>query len=585
MVEEAGKLEVEFVVISDAAVRRLERLEKQFGKVETATEKHGAVMKKAFKQMSIATAAFGAVMTGVLYGIIRSSSYASMWMDSLKYSTMRLSDKILEMTGLDDHIDDLLRSYENFLDTWEEEGLKAAFDVTLTDFTDWWDDLSVTEQRIYAVIGVVALLVFGLAVLAIGLKAAGIVTGVVSGLLLLMAGGGLVAVLSAALLGIAIGVLIGLIAQWVLTKAGVYDWFAEIGKGYKAWEHWSKDLAEVIALPVLMFLAALHDLTTLDFKFTMTKQMKKEMDDALGRTKERLGMGTYNDGESIGIGDSAEQQKFDKNISDAQKHADKMYDIYNIAGTANMSAYSDGYETSYAEHLDLLDSIATTEDIEAVNKLIKSWEAGAGVSSNYADGAWSGMPAITNYNQGVNDIQFDAYDMQERHAYVHGVNTSKNIADGMMDALPGIVDALDNMVHRFTVFVSAVNAAMDKLVQSYTITVKTIHVSGSWSGGGGGSGGGTTPKNEREGDWGSAATGAHVLRSGVAMVHQGEDIINLNKMMSGARFDKNTQKDITINNTINITSGNLSNPMEVGRVADTISKRMGEELRRISTSI
>ena len=141
-----------------------------------------------------------------------------------------------------------------------------------------------------------------------------------------------------------------------------------------------------------------------------------------------------------------------------------------------------------------------------------------------------------------------------------------------------IIDGLTTMK---TDFFSIITSLIDKISDLIT---KILSIPSIPLGGGGGSFGTSISSGSMPGGGDSSATGGHVLRTGAQMVHQGEDIVNLKALMAGTRTDKGS-RDITINNTITINSGNLSNPMEVSRVANTISKRMGEELHRISTSI
>ena len=70
------------------------------------------------------------------------------------------------------------------------------------------------------------------------------------------------------------------------------------------------------------------------------------------------------------------------------------------------------------------------------------------------------------------------------------------------------------------------------------------------------------------------------------MVHQGEDIMHLKSLLSGIRGNEGSKGDITINPVINISSNSMSgDSFEMNRIADMISKRMGNELRRITTGI
>ena len=162
MGEDVGQLEVKYHVISDEAMRKLEALQTQLDNVEDNAEKSGMGLQAAFKKAGVAMAAFGAITVGTLYAIIKSSSYASMWMDQLKYTTMRLADEILEMTGLDDDIEDLLSIYDDFVDNLQDPGITVGESIKMgiQDLIDWFMELDGWKQ---------VLILLGAGIIALGI--------------------------------------------------------------------------------------------------------------------------------------------------------------------------------------------------------------------------------------------------------------------------------------------------------------------------------------------------------------------------------------------------------------------------------
>lgn len=507
MGDDAGELEVQYVVVSDAAVRRLERMQKQFDKVGDAAEKQGKKVEESYKKQIKAVAAYGAVVTGMLYGLIRASSYASMWMDQLKYTTMRLADEILELTGTQEAIDFFLSSFETLVDQVEDP-------EETTFWSDLADDFAALDTK-------AKLAAIGLGILATAMTLLGVALGLVGLNSLLMklgliaAGAGpvgtafawiaakLVAVkaaiagaitwfaagsTAALLLAAAIGVLIGLIVVWLLKKTGILDWFATLGEKFREWDSWIKDIIMIITSPLTLLGAAIIDIVNGNLGFPLLKE---------------------------------------------------------------------GFETICGHVLNLKEKFFTY--FTEMGEKFGTWVFGMGEKF----GEWI---ISTKDKLNIFDVDVSA------------------IFDGIYKY---IIDGLTTMKDTFFGIITDLIDKVANLVSS----ILSIPSLPSWAGGGGGGGGGsssfgTTEKSEREGDWGSAnATGGHVLRTGRTTVHQGEDIVNLKAIMSGIRSEQKGSKEVIINNTINITGGNLTNPTEISRVANAISKRMGEEVYRISTSI
>lgn len=461
MAENAGKLEVEYVVISDAAVRRLERLQKQFDKVGDAAEEQGKKTQDAYKKQIKAIAAFGAIVTGVLYSVIKASSYASMWMDQLKYSVMRLSDKLLEMTGMREAIDNLFKALDTLIDEIEDPEKTEFWSELAEDFAN----LDTKSQlATIALIGIAGAL--GIIAIAIGLLGLSSLSSGLAGIGLGSIGavGGISALVLA--FAVLVGAILGGIVVFILWKTGILEAISEIGAVFGAW---------IVGL-----------------------------------------------GEKFGVWVATMGLRF--------------------------RIWVDGIK----EKLSKLKTDFFNRIVEMGAKF-GSWISGMGEKF----GTW-----IANTKEKLSTFKTDM----------------GAIFDGIWKY---IIDGLKTMKDDFFgIITSLINKISDLITE--ILSIPSI----PWVGGGGSSSGyGTTKKSERSGSWGgAAATGAHVLRTGAVMVHQGEDIINLKNMMSGSESDKGS-REIIINNTININSGNLNNPIEVSRVANAISKRMGEEVYRISTSI
>lgn len=448
MPEDAGSLEVKYIVISDAAIRRLERLQKQFDNVGDAAEKQGKKVQTAHKKNAKAIAAYGAVATGVLYGLIKASSYAHMWMDQLGHSMTRIANIVLEKLGLKDAIDFLVVSL----------GLLA--DALYYEDTDFWSNLAddFGELDTKAKIAVVGILAFAGALLLLGI-AIGIVG--LSSLITALSGVGAAAANAAGLAGmgglvfisaILVGVILGLIGVFILWKTGVLTAIYELGEKFGTW---------VIGLG-----RKFGDwVVGMGAKFgTWVAETKEKLIEWITSTKEKFS-----------------------------------------TWASNVKETFETFKTNIGEIF---------------------------------DGIWTYI--------------------------INGLETMKT-----------------DFISIITTIINKVSALIKKI-----LSIPKIPSFGGGFGGGGGSFGTSISPGSMPGGGDYSATGGHVLRTGAQMVHQGEDIINLNKMMSGVRTNPDRGGDIIINPTINIsTNGGISDPFEANRVADVISKRMGEELRRISTSI
>ena len=168
MGENVGYLEVQYKVVSDAAMRKLEKLQKAMDNVEEAATKQGKSIEDTFKKAGKVMAAFGAVATGVLYGLIRASAYYSMWNDQISHQMTRLSTKITEMLGVDKAMEFFIESLKLIneeIDSWGTD----------TDISFWgnllkkWNDLCLKGKLVIgvllAILGLLSLISAGLAVI------------------------------------------------------------------------------------------------------------------------------------------------------------------------------------------------------------------------------------------------------------------------------------------------------------------------------------------------------------------------------------------------------------------------------------
>lgn len=641
MGEDVGQLEVKYHVISDEAMRKLEALQAQLDNVEDNAEKSGMGLQAAFKKAGVVMAAFGAITVGTLYAIIKSSSYASMWMDQLKYTTMRLADEILEMTGLDDDIEDLLSIYDDFVDNLQDPGITVGESIKMgiQDLIDWFMELDGWKQVLILLgAGIIALgiiitvftlllvplsLVFSVLTGAISLATTastlfGAVTWTVLWPLTLL----VLAILAVSAAMIYLYVKSGALQQDIKDFGVIWTDFKNNMKDYGFITALGWAIDDFVQLSTLklkfiadMFIAVMNPATVVkvpeimsDYGIALDDFYDKQEKERKIRAKMAADKAHYDKYAPFVFGDetitTSVADGIDGNLNEMDAVLDYMtklqmdeylieIDNANQAGKDIGSSFTDSKHNTIKQNMAYYNSLETAvEKAEFLKRIQEAEKNGFNIGDGIANGQISALPIIQNSLNSMGTQQQTIFDLQERHAYVHGIDTIRNLAEGIIDALPTITDAFAAAASEFDTYVGLANAAMGNLITEYTITVTTYYNSVS----SGGSSSGSSSGNEYEG-WDESttftksaedqgfATGGHVLRSGAAVVHQGEDIVNLKSLMSGMKSGHGMDRDIIVNNTINITSGDLRNSGEVNHVASIISKRMSEELRRISTSI
>jgi len=231
MAESAGEVEVEYLVRNATAIKALLKMEVSLEKVEKTlvnTQKVAKKYKKELKGLTVTVMAFGATTVGIMYAIIRASSYGAIYSDMFTYSLTRLSDKILEVTGLGDAIETFLRKFDGFVDAFEHDKID-----------EWVKSLTPVDAILISIA-----IAFGVVILIIGifLAKAALIAGL-SALGVTAAAG--IALITTAL-AIGIGLVIGFLVVWLLWKSGVlgyiYDvgynfgiWLQELGAKFRAW--------------------------------------------------------------------------------------------------------------------------------------------------------------------------------------------------------------------------------------------------------------------------------------------------------------------------------------------------------------
>ena len=175
MPEEAGSVEVKYNVISDAAIRNLEKLQAQFDKTQKAAEKQGKGVESAYKKSAKSVTVFAAITTGALYGIMRASAYSSLWLDQISYQTTRLATAILELTGGDEAIEffiEVLKGVADELNSWG-----TGEDNTFwADLWDAWNKLSLKGKVFAIIITGIGILLGALALMSLTVWAAGVLS-------------------------------------------------------------------------------------------------------------------------------------------------------------------------------------------------------------------------------------------------------------------------------------------------------------------------------------------------------------------------------------------------------------------------
>jgi len=271
-----------------------------------AHEQHSAGIQDGLKKGAKAWAVMGAVATGTLYGIIKASSYASIYTAQFGATVQQLANHFMEETGLNKAIEDFLSEFQVFTDNIA--GGDSAVNTllkSLKKFKNWFGDQSLFIKFVVVlgtIVAIIGLVVGVLGSLAIAGAAVTSGWGVVVGIAALLAAKFVLvkAVIAkvvawfaagsagALVLAAAIGAMIGLIMVWLMKKTGIMDWFAALGEGFREWDSWIKDIILIIEFPLLLLGAAINDIVNGDFGFPLLKKGLVEVGDAFGRWEDRV---------------------------------------------------------------------------------------------------------------------------------------------------------------------------------------------------------------------------------------------------------------------------------------------------------
>ena len=309
MAENVGSMEITYSVTVNQALRNLDRLNKKMDETTEKTEEQTEADKS--KKVSLMQAAkawtvMGAVATSALYGIIKASSYAAIYTSQFGATVQQLANVFMEETGLNKAIEDFLREFQVFTDRISA-GDSAVETIlkSLTSFKDWFIDQSlfikfvVILGSIMTVIGLIIGALGGLALASAAITSGwAALVGIVAFLaakfvLVKLAIAKIVAWFAAGSVGTlalaaAIGALVGLIVVWLMKKAGIMDWFAALGQGFRDWDSWIKDIILIVAIPLVLLGAAINDIVNGDFGFPMLKKGLEEVGGAFERWEKRI---------------------------------------------------------------------------------------------------------------------------------------------------------------------------------------------------------------------------------------------------------------------------------------------------------
>lgn len=161
MADNVGSMEVEYSVAVEGAIASLKKLntamannEKKFTKQsktqQMGNKKVGIAQKLMTASVIVGTAAVTAgvavavaglaTMVGGLYGIIKASSYGSMYMAQMSAILQQVADTIMEKTGLNTALEDGIRAFQNFADVMGEQGFLVALLGLIEEFKVWsWE--------------------------------------------------------------------------------------------------------------------------------------------------------------------------------------------------------------------------------------------------------------------------------------------------------------------------------------------------------------------------------------------------------------------------------------------------------------
>lgn len=654
MVENAGKMEVEYVVQSDAAVRHLAQIEKHMMKIVDAAEKQEKAQSAAFKKAGKSALIYKATIIGMLYGIIKASSYAAMWMDQIGHSLTRIFNVILKVTGLQEAIDGIVSSLGLLADELENP-----------DETDFWAELAedFDNLSLKGKMALGALVALGLWILKSPLgklwgvikttwkwfgklvtKIKPVITWLgrllsrsrvvriaiyaLRGALLLI--GGVISTVGLLLVGLALS----FVYLWSKTEHGK----AQIESLINIWENFKTDIRDVGWLRALG--NAIEDIgRVLWFELfywikLIPSSIRSYFETSVFGVVYGIGIKVVNalvDGmDSIFPGFKAKWNEFwDWLTSTLTNLATTAY----VKGVEIVNWLIDGIDSKLPGFRTVVNYLGNIFGMEGDAMIVAAKADSAAMTDGWIDGVKSKNPMAA-----IAAHDFGLLMKTGLHTGIDGA--SEGVCREMTDAeycatqgkraidstfAASLASASSYHTRMLSTFEAVKQAAWDAASEAekaaylspssgtYVDSSSGTSINPDSMPGGGDYGessysygdsssysdsyskssygdsysaGSSTPTSgPGRPDYG--ATGGHVLRTGAAFIHQGEDIINLKKLLSGIRTgDKPGSCDIIINPTINISSnGKMSDPFEANRVADVISKRMGEELRRITMNV
>lgn len=253
--DEVGSMSVAYTIVVNQALRSLNMLKTGITDVIKKTQEWSESDDKQeskLKNISKAWAVVGTVATAALYSIMKASSYAAIYSKQFGAQIQRVANIIMEETGLNKAMEGTLEVFDKFIDRVDDGNLSLEdLIATLSDITDWWNELSKTSKviiAIMAVVTVVGLFLGGLVLLGL------VVSGVAAGLGVIVSALALVGVtISAGLLLLALlaGALLGGIAVWILWKTGILDAIYDLGGEFGTFllnlkEDWKGTLLDMI---------------------------------------------------------------------------------------------------------------------------------------------------------------------------------------------------------------------------------------------------------------------------------------------------------------------------------------------------
>lgn len=309
MSNNVGSMEVEYSVVVGEAIKNINRYNKMIEKNNAAQTKAVESEKKSnnsFKKFTKSWAILSATIIGGFYGIVKASSYASIYTDQFSATLQQLANTILEETGINKAIEDFLREFQRFVDKIEngDDAIKSLLE-SLDRLKKWFTEQSafiqfltilgiiiITVLPLIAAIGLVTTVGSALSAAWTALVAIGgflvakfiLLSATISRFIAWMAAGSAGAIATAA----AIGLIIGMIVVWLLKKAGILDWFSTLGEKFREWDSWIKDIILIITSPLSLLGAAIIDIVDGNLGFPKLKKGFEIIWDTVGNLIDRV---------------------------------------------------------------------------------------------------------------------------------------------------------------------------------------------------------------------------------------------------------------------------------------------------------